>query len=119
MASRPLHLCASALTITASGLFSALACTFPSVDYEESGTMVADACVVPAMCAMDAQKCGGDARTKFESCSNSCSNKPATCQMGCDDDLNVKLGQCNLTCQSCSLDRGCVSDTGCKVLVGG
>lgn len=116
MLARDLRRGLSILALAAFGAIAATACTFPTVDYDDSGPT----CSVVDHCAEDATRCGDDARRAQMVCAQKCSTKPApTCSDDCEKERTSAFGTCNAECQSCGQAQGCANATAsCKALVG-
>jgi hypothetical protein len=119
MLARDLRYSLSVLALAANASASAVACTFPSVDYDDGGP----ACSVTGKCADDAKKCGETAHTEHVECVFKCNNKPgSTCVNECDSALTGASAACIAGCQLCGQQQPACADASptasCEAIVG-
>jgi hypothetical protein len=92
----------SSLALAAFASATSVACTFPTVDYDDSLPDGGQLCSSTGRCATDARKCGEKALSEHSDCVNGCNEKGgATCISDCDAQRNGALGTCTTACQNC------------------
>ncbi|APR80137.1 Hypothetical protein A7982_05484 [Minicystis rosea] len=96
----------------------AVACTFPDVDYVDSGDAgPITTCAVPTNCANDTKPCVDDVQHMDETCRKPCQND-STCLADCDANRQTGLRSCAAACESCGAPSCGEKPMNCDALVG-